>query len=54
MRTYADPETLKVPLPELISACPEAVDPSKKELYLTDADFTQVFAMTRAQFAELR
>ncbi|PIO34116.1 hypothetical protein AB205_0130010, partial [Aquarana catesbeiana] len=32
---------------------PDGVDPTKKEMYLTDSDFVNIFGMPKAQFSQL-
>lgn len=51
---YSDPEFLKVPLNEIIASCPSAVDPSRKEAYLTDDDFQRALGMNKEAFYALK
>eukprot|EP00742_Colponemidia_sp_Colp-10_P001498 GILJ01001608.1.p1 GENE.GILJ01001608.1~~GILJ01001608.1.p1 ORF type:complete len:830 (-),score=172.89 GILJ01001608.1:131-2620(-) len=47
--SFADPAATKFPV-DLLRTNPAGVDPSKKELYLSDADFLTIFGMDRAAF----
>jgi hypothetical protein len=49
---YADPASTKFSYDELL-AKPATVDPTKREEYLSDADFSTVFGMDRAAFTAL-
>lgn len=40
-------------LTDLQSVCPEGVDPAKKEMYLSDADFQSVFGMDKAAWEKM-
>jgi len=52
---YANPEEKKYTYDELKGKGnrPEDVDPKRKELYLSDADFEEVFGMTLGEFMKL-
>lgn len=41
------------PLQELKTSTPEGIDPSRRELYLSDADFMEVFKMEKKMFGAL-
>nr|XP_026691596.1 villin-1-like isoform X2 [Ciona intestinalis] len=38
---------------QLSTSCPQGVDPTKKERYLSERDFAQTFRMTREEFSKL-
>lgn len=48
--SYADPADTKFPYEELKGTCPKAVDPAKKESYLSDDEFKVVFGMDATAF----
>ena len=50
LKDYSDPNVVKFKVQELVGKFPEGVDPAKKECYLTDSDFEEVFKMTREEF----
>lgn len=53
--TYADPLTTKYTYAELIDTNKKLnVDPSKREQYLSDAEFKTVFGMTVSEFSKLQ
>ena len=39
---------------ELRKGCPEGVDPTRKQDFLSDSDFKSVFGMTKAEFNNLK
>jgi hypothetical protein len=47
------PTSTKFPLGDLQAGCPEGVDPTKKEEYLSDADFSAAFGMSLPEFQAL-
>ncbi len=47
---YLDPKTNKFEYENLKDKFPEGVDPTKKELYLSDEQFQQVFGMDMNAF----
>lgn len=51
---YLDPESKKFDYAELNGKFPEGVDPTRKEAYLTEAQFLEVLGVTPAAFAELK
>ena len=51
---YADPAALCVSLAQLRAGAVPGVDPQRKELYLSDADFEAAMRMTRAEYATLK
>jgi len=53
-KQYLDPEGSKFDYAELNGKFPEGVDPTRKEAYLTDAQFQEVLGMSPAAFAELK
>lgn len=53
-KQFLDPESNKFPYADLNGAFPKGVDPTRKELYLSEDDFATVFGMTSAQFTELK
>jgi|MDSY01.1.fsa_nt_gb hypothetical protein len=52
---FADPATTKFPYAELtvVGVVPPGVDPTKKEQYLSDAEFQEKLGMARDAFAAL-
>jgi hypothetical protein len=53
-QSYFDPEKTKYSLEELKAKTAQGVDPSKRELYLSDRDFEALFKMDKAKFAALK
>ena len=51
---FLDPQTNKFPKDELIGSFPEGIDPTRKEEYLEEAVFYDIFGMTLAGFKELK
>ena len=47
---FSDPTTTKYPKEELIGKFPEGIDPTRKEEYLDDASFKDVFGMSLPEF----
>lgn len=47
---FSDPKTTKFKKEELIGKFPEGIDPTRKEEYLNDADFQEVFGMSVSAF----
>jgi villin 1/advillin len=50
---FADPSKNKFKLEQLQAGAPGGVDPSKKELYLSDDDFKKAFGCTLAEFQKM-
>jgi hypothetical protein len=53
-KAYLDPSTNKFTYEQLQGQFPAGVDPTRKEAYLTDAQFLEVFGVTPAAFNELK
>ena len=51
---YLDPESNKFDYEVLKGAFPPGVNPEKKEAYLSDENFQNIFGMTPAAFNELK
>ena len=51
---WLDPKNNKFSYEALAHSFPEGVDPTKKEAYLSDAEFVKVFGMTSDKFSELK
>lgn len=51
---FEDPTTTKYPYAELKGAFPKGVKGDKKEAYLTDAEFSEVFKQERSTFDALK
>lgn len=51
---FLDPETNKFDLADLQKGIPEGVEPSKKELYLSDEQFVSALGMTLDAFNNLK
>ena len=50
---YLDPDTNMFNLKDLKGGCPQGVDPTKKEMYLSDEDFHAAFDMDYDSFSSL-
>jgi len=53
-KQYLDPTENKFSYAELNGVFPKGVDPTKKEAYLSEEEFTVVFGMGTAAFGELK
>ena len=51
---YLDPASNKMEYDQLKKGIPQGVDPARKEAYLSDEKFEEVFGMTPAAFNELK
>ena len=51
---FSDPKTIKYPKEELIGKFPDGIDPTRKEEYLEEAVFYEIFGMTLAAFKDLK
>lgn len=51
---YLDPKSNKFSYEHLKGQFPEGIDPTRKEAYLSDEDFTKVFGMPADKFYELK
>jgi len=50
---FKDPASNSFPYEELAGGTPEGVDPTKKEVYLSDAEFSDKFGVSKAEFEAL-
>lgn len=53
-KTYLDPDTNKFPYETLKTTFPTGIDPTKKELYLENTVFEEVFKMKRDDYDKLK
>ena len=51
---FLDPKTNQFPYSELKGAFPEGVKGNKKEYYLSEAEFEEVFKMPRSKYDDLK